>query len=65
MTSSTSPSDDWRRRFESVVLGALRLAQAPVPHLGEGAAIGFVLSTSVREPLPGLAISNGLRPGWR
>ena len=25
--------------------------------------IGFVLSTSVRVPIPGLGISNGLRPG--
>jgi 3-oxoacyl-[acyl-carrier protein] reductase len=55
--------DDWRAAVESVVLGPLRLVKALVPHLGEGAAIGFVLSTSVREPLPGLAISNGLRPG--
>jgi 3-oxoacyl-[acyl-carrier protein] reductase len=55
--------DDWRAAVESVVLGPLRLVRALVPHLGEGAAIGFVLSTSVREPLPGLAISNGLRPG--
>ena len=34
-----------------------------MPHLGEGAAIGFVLSTSVRQPIPHLAVSNGLRPG--
>jgi 3-oxoacyl-[acyl-carrier protein] reductase len=55
--------DDWRAAVESVVLGPLRLVKALLPHLGEGAAIGFVLSTSVREPLPGLAVSNGLRPG--
>ncbi|WP_324278349.1 SDR family oxidoreductase [Blastococcus brunescens] len=55
--------DDWRTAFESVVLGPLRLIKALVPHLGEGAAIGLVLSTSVREPIPYLAISNGLRPG--
>jgi 3-oxoacyl-[acyl-carrier protein] reductase len=55
--------DDWRAAVDSVVLGPLRLVKALLPHLGEGAAIGFVLSTSVREPLPGLAISNGLRPG--
>jgi 3-oxoacyl-[acyl-carrier protein] reductase len=55
--------EDWRAAFEGVVLGPLRLVRALVPHLQEGAAIGFVLSTSVREPLPGLAISNGLRPG--
>ena len=46
-----------------MLLGPLRLVRALVPHLGEGAAIGFVLSTSVRQPLEGLAVSNGLRPG--
>jgi 3-oxoacyl-[acyl-carrier protein] reductase len=53
----------WRAGFESVLLGPLRLVKALVPHLGEGAAIGFVLSTSVRQPIGHLAISNGLRPG--
>ena len=46
-----------------MVLGPLWLVRALVPHLEPGAAIGLVLSTSVREPLPGLAISNALRPG--
>jgi 3-oxoacyl-[acyl-carrier protein] reductase len=55
--------DDWRAALDTVVLGPLRLVRALLPHLDEGAAIGFVLSTSVREPLAGLAISNGLRPG--
>jgi 3-oxoacyl-[acyl-carrier protein] reductase len=54
---------DWRVAVESVLLGPLRLVKALVPHLGEGAAIGFVLSTSVRQPVGHLAISNGLRPG--
>src|SRR3712207_4903206 len=55
--------DDWRAALDSLVLGPLRLVRALVPFLAEGAAIAFVLSTSVREPLAGLAISNGLRPG--
>jgi 3-oxoacyl-[acyl-carrier protein] reductase len=55
--------EHWRRAFESVLLGPLRLVKALVPFLGEGASIGFVLSTSVRQPIPHLAISNGLRPG--
>jgi 3-oxoacyl-[acyl-carrier protein] reductase len=55
--------DDWRAAVDSVLLGTLRLIKALVPHLGDGAAIGLVLSTSVREPIRHLAISNGLRPG--
>ena len=55
--------DDWRTAVDSVLLGPLRLVRALVPQLGDGAAIGFVLSTSVRQPIPHLAISNGLRPG--
>jgi 3-oxoacyl-[acyl-carrier protein] reductase len=55
--------EHWRTAFESVLLGPLRLLKALGPHLGEGAAIGFVLSTSVRQPVGHLAISNGLRPG--
>ncbi|WP_035841731.1 SDR family oxidoreductase [Kitasatospora azatica] len=53
----------WRGAFETVFLGALRLARAAAEVLGEGGVIGFVLSSSVREPIGGLGISNGLRPG--
>ncbi|MEU2348928.1 SDR family oxidoreductase [Modestobacter sp. NPDC049651] len=55
--------DAWRAAVDSVLLGPLRLLRALVPHLAEGAAIGMVLSTSVRQPIGNLAISNGLRPG--
>ncbi len=58
-----TPEDAWRDAVDSVLLGPLRLARALVPHLGEGAAIGFVLSTSARQPIGHLAVSNGLRPG--
>jgi 3-oxoacyl-[acyl-carrier protein] reductase len=53
----------WRAAVDSVLLGPLRLIRALVPQLSEGAAIGLVLSTSVRQPIGHLAISNGLRPG--
>jgi 3-oxoacyl-[acyl-carrier protein] reductase len=57
-------SDDaWRAAFESVFLGAVRLARTLGSELGEGGSIAFVLSTSVRSPIESLAISNGLRPG--
>ncbi|MGY2085348.1 SDR family oxidoreductase [Blastococcus sp. SYSU DS0539] len=58
-----TPEEAWRAGVDSVLLGPLRLIKALVPHLGAGAAIGLVLSTSVRQPLDGLAVSNGLRPG--
>ncbi|HEV7188801.1 MAG TPA: SDR family oxidoreductase [Blastococcus sp.] len=62
-TVLTNSEQDWRDGIEGVLLGPLRLVKALVPHLGEGAAIGMVLSTSVRQPIPHLAVSNGLRPG--
>ncbi|MFD9003983.1 SDR family oxidoreductase [Streptomyces sp. NPDC059582] len=55
--------EQWRTSFESVFLGAVRLARAAAAELGSGGVIGFVLSGSVYEPIPALTISNGLRPG--
>lgn len=55
--------EQWQAAFESVFLGAVRLARAAAAELEAGGVIGFVLSASVYEPLPGLTISNGLRPG--
>ena len=55
--------EQWRASFESVFLGAVRVARAVASRLDDGGALGFVLSTSVKTPLSGLEISNGLRPG--
>ncbi|MFC1413643.1 SDR family oxidoreductase [Streptacidiphilus sp. N1-12] len=55
--------EQWTGAFDSVFLGAIRIARAFAAVLGEQGSIGFVLSGSVREPIGGLAISNGLRPG--
>jgi 3-oxoacyl-[acyl-carrier protein] reductase len=55
--------EQWREAFESVFLGAVRLTRTVVPQLGNGGAVGLVLSTSAKSPVSGLAISNGLRPG--
>ncbi|MFG3092742.1 SDR family oxidoreductase [Streptomyces antibioticus] len=55
--------EQWQASFESVFLGAVRLARAAAAELEAGGVIGFVLSGSVHEPIPGLTISNGLRPG--
>ena len=67
----------WRSAFESVFLGAVRLARILAADLGDagdgrptggsvtgaGGSIVFVLASSVRVPLVELAISNGLFPG--
>jgi 3-oxoacyl-[acyl-carrier protein] reductase len=54
----------WRGAFESVFLAALRVSKAVVRHgTANDLVIAWVLSTSVKTPMPGLATSNGLRPG--
>jgi 3-oxoacyl-[acyl-carrier protein] reductase len=55
--------DDWRSAFDSVFLGGLRIARAVARAGAEDSSIAFVLSSSVKSPIDGLAISNGLRPG--
>jgi 3-oxoacyl-[acyl-carrier protein] reductase len=62
-TAAGNTDEQWRTAFESVFLGAVRLARTAAAELGEGGVVGFVLSSSVYEPIGGLTISNGLRPG--
>ena len=72
-TVATTTDDAWRSAFESVFLGAVRLARALAVDLsghaapgalpGTGGSVVFVLASSVRVPLAELAISNGLFPG--
>lgn len=69
-TPMTAPESAWREAFETVFLGGLRVARATAASTtahddpsGSGCSIVFVLSSSARSPIPGLALSNGLRPG--
>ncbi|HWI44178.1 MAG TPA: SDR family oxidoreductase [Nocardioides sp.] len=55
--------EQWSTAFGSVFLGGVRLAREIGAALGDGGALAFVLSTSVRAPIAGLSVSNGLRPG--
>jgi 3-oxoacyl-[acyl-carrier protein] reductase len=55
--------EQWRAAFESVFLGAVRAGRVVGSRLQSGGALAFVLSSSVRSPIGGLAVSNGLRPG--
>jgi len=74
----STPDDAWQRAFDGSFLGALRLARAAVAALGDegrsapaesptptgsGGSIVFVLGSSVRVPLPRLAVSNAMYPG--
>jgi 3-oxoacyl-[acyl-carrier protein] reductase len=62
-TVASTTDEQWTTAFESVFLGAVRLAREVVAELGPGGSLAFVLSTSAKTPLTELAISNGLRPG--
>jgi 3-oxoacyl-[acyl-carrier protein] reductase len=53
----------WTASFGTVFLGAVRLATAVANAMQGAGALVFVLSSSVKQPIGGLAISNGLRPG--
>ncbi len=62
-TAAGTSDEQWRESFETVFLGAVRLARTVAARLTDGGVIGFVLSSSGREPIDGLGVSNGLRPG--
>jgi len=54
----------WRGAFDSVFLPALRVTDAVLEAgTADDLAVGWVLSSSVKSPIGGLAASNGLRPG--
>jgi 3-oxoacyl-[acyl-carrier protein] reductase len=55
--------EDWATAVDSVLLGGLRLGRDIGRELTDGGSIAYVLSSSVKSPIAGLAISNGLRPG--
>jgi 3-oxoacyl-[acyl-carrier protein] reductase len=57
--------DDWRRAFEVVTLNFVRFVREVVPYMRRnrwGRIIG-IQSTSVKEPVAGIDLSNGIRPG--
>jgi 3-oxoacyl-[acyl-carrier protein] reductase len=55
--------DLWRSQFEAMVLSLMRLTEAVLPQMRQRGfgRILTVASTSIIEPIPGLAISNALR----
>jgi 3-oxoacyl-[acyl-carrier protein] reductase len=55
----------WTTAIDGTLWSAIRLLRAALPHLREGRdpAILVILSSSAREPIPGLTTSNLIRPG--
>jgi len=53
--------DDWRHAFELLVLSSLRTVRTVVPSMRQGGSILLSTSSSVREPIPNLGLSNILR----
>jgi 3-oxoacyl-[acyl-carrier protein] reductase len=62
-TAARVSDDQWRIAFETIFLGSIRMARTVADALTDGGAIALVLSASARSPIPGLGLSNGLRPG--
>ena len=56
--------DDWLDAVDLELLSVVRLIRAALPQLRtSGGTIVNVSSISVKEPVPGLALSSGIRPG--
>jgi 3-oxoacyl-[acyl-carrier protein] reductase len=55
----------WAKAIDGTLLSTIRLIRAALPALRDGRdpAILVILSSSVREPIPGLVTSNAIRPG--
>lgn len=62
-TAAQATDEQWRTAFETIFLGTVRMARTVASALTGPGAIALVLSSSVRYPIPGLGLSNGLRPG--
>jgi 3-oxoacyl-[acyl-carrier protein] reductase len=57
--------EDWRQALEAVTLNFVRFVREVVPHMrsrGWGRIVG-IQSSSVKQPVTGIDLSNGLRPG--
>lgn len=62
-TALGTTDETWRRAFDSVFVGSVRIARTVAEAIEGPGSIAFVLSSSVRAPVANLAVSNGLRPG--
>jgi 3-oxoacyl-[acyl-carrier protein] reductase len=64
-TFDSTPAEAWADAFELSLHSGIRLTRLALPHLrrsGRGRVVN-ITSTSVREPIPHLLLSNTIRPG--
>lgn len=56
--------DAWRESFELIVMSYVRAVRAALPHFRRagGGAVVAIESSSVKQPIPNLLLSNALRP---
>ncbi len=57
--------EQWKEAFEQVHLSTVRLIRAALPHMRQRrwGRILAIQSSSVKQPVDGLVLSNGIRPG--
>jgi 3-oxoacyl-[acyl-carrier protein] reductase len=57
--------EQWAQAFELSLLSFVRLARAAVPEMKKGrwGRIVAIASSSIKQPIPGLVLSNAFRPG--
>src|SRR5579883_2188934 len=64
-TFETLSDEQWQDAFELILLSAVRLIRAVLPSMKQrpGGRIIQIVSSSVKQPIQGLLLSNALRPG--
>lgn len=56
--------EDWEAATQLLLMSTVRLIRAALPHLhASRGSIVVVTSVSVKQPIPGLVLSNAIRPG--
>ncbi|MBP3964626.1 SDR family oxidoreductase [Paenibacillus lignilyticus] len=63
-TFTSITDEQWESAFQQNVMSVVRLVRHTLPHFpAEGGRIVYVSSTSIKQPIPGLVLSNSLRLG--
>lgn len=62
---SVGTDSAWIRAFEGAFLSVVRMVREAIPQMLEagGGSVVTIQSSSVKQPIPGLVLSNGVRPG--